>query len=36
MQETYGMRSSVNKILIIQGERPGRMTVILVRESLGY
>ena len=36
MQETYGMRSSVNKILIIQGERPGRVTVILVRESLGY
>ena len=36
MQETYGMRSKVNKFLIVQGERPGRMTVILVRESLGY
>ena len=36
MQETYAMRSSVNKFLIVQGERPGRLTVILVRESLGY
>lgn len=36
MQETYGMRSAVNKFLVIQGERPGRTTVILVREPLGY
>lgn len=36
MQETYGMRSSVNKFLIVQGERPGRTNVVLVRESLGY
>ena len=36
MQETYGMRSSVNKFLIVQGERPGRVTVILVREPLGF
>ena len=36
MQETYGIRSSINKLLVVQGERPGRMTVILVREALGY
>ena len=36
MQETYGMRSKVNKILVSQGERPGRTTVILSREALGY
>ncbi len=36
MQETYGMRSAVNKFLIVQGERPGRVTVILVREPLGF
>ncbi len=36
MQETYGMRSAVNKFLIVQGDRPGRMTVILVREAIGY
>lgn len=36
MQVTYGMRSAVNKFLVVQGERPGRTTVILVREALGY
>jgi hypothetical protein len=36
MQEKYGLRSSINKILIIDGEsRPGRTTVILVRQPLG-
>jgi hypothetical protein len=36
MQEKYGTRSSINKILIINGEsRPGRTTVILVRQPLG-
>ena len=36
MQETYGMRSRVNKLLIVQGERPGRTTVILMREPAGF
>ena len=36
MQETYGMRSAVNKFLIVQGERPGRTTVILMREAAGF
>ena len=36
MQEMYGMRSKVNKILVSQGERPGRTTVILSREAIGF
>lgn len=36
-QKAYGMRSGVNKILIINKEvRPDRMTVILVKENLGF
>ena len=37
MQELYGARSGVNKILIINREVvAGRITVILVRETLGF
>jgi LUD domain len=37
VQELYGMRSGVNKILIINREFvPGRITVVLVRETLGF
>ena len=32
----YGMPSAVNKQLIISGEYPGRATVVLVREPLGF
>ena len=36
-QKAYGMRSGVNKILIINKEiMPGRITVILVKEKLGF
>ena len=35
MQEAYGRHSSVNKMLIVNGEYPNRMTVILVREPVG-
>jgi hypothetical protein len=36
-QEAYGIRSAVNKILIIKGEiTPGRITVVLVDEALGF
>jgi hypothetical protein len=35
-QEAYGARASLNKIFILQGERPGRVTVILVDEVLGF
>lgn len=36
MQEVYGMRSAVNKILVVQADRPGRTTVILLREAAGF
>ena len=35
MQEAYGRRSAINKMLVLNGEAPGRTTVILVREPVG-
>ena len=36
-RKAYGVPgSSVNKILIMQKERPGRITIILVKEALGF
>lgn len=36
-QRAYGMRSGVNKILVVNKElQPGRITVILVKEKLGF
>jgi hypothetical protein len=35
LQETYGIHSAINKILIVNAERPGRITVVLVREPIG-
>lgn len=34
--KAYGQGSSVNEILIINRQRPGRITVILVKELLGF
>ena len=34
-QNAYGMHSAVNKMLVYNGDFPGRTTVILVREALG-
>ncbi len=34
--QAYGKPSAINKILIVNGEQPGRITVILVRENLGF
>ena len=34
-QEAYGIRSAINKMLVYNGDFPGRTTVILVREALG-
>ena len=34
-QQAYGKRSAINKMLVINGEFPGRITVILVREARG-
>jgi hypothetical protein len=36
-REAYGMGSSINKLLVVNAEiTPGRTTIILVRESLGF
>ncbi|MBI2031044.1 MAG: LUD domain-containing protein [Candidatus Levybacteria bacterium] len=36
-QKAYGMRSGVNKILIINKEMiPGRITIVLIKENLGF
>jgi hypothetical protein len=35
MQEAYGRHSAINKMLVLNGETPGRTTVILVREPVG-
>jgi hypothetical protein len=36
-QEAYGIRSAVNKVLVINREIvPGRLTVVLVDEALGF
>jgi acyl-CoA hydrolase len=34
--KVYGMPTSLNKILIFNKERPGRITIILVKENLGF
>ena len=36
LQKTLGIGSSINKILIIEKEREGRITMILVKEKLGF
>lgn len=36
MYEAYNAHSSVNKILIVNREAPGRITVVLVKEELGF
>ena len=36
MRKAYGMGSSVNKILVFERERPGRITLILVKQKLGF
>lgn len=36
MEKTLGMPSSVSKILIIAKEIPGRITLVLVKEKLGF
>ena len=34
--KVYGMKTSLNKILIFNKERPGRITIILVKANLGF
>jgi hypothetical protein len=35
-QKAYGVHSRINKTLVLQGDFPGRVTVVLVNEVLGY
>ncbi len=35
-RQVYGQPSAINKILIMNGELPGRITVVLVRQNLGF
>jgi L-lactate utilization protein LutB len=35
-REAYGQASAINKILVVNGEQPGRITVVLVKEELGF
>lgn len=36
MQEAFGINSSLNKTLIITRDMPGRITLVLVKENLGF
>jgi hypothetical protein len=36
IQKVLGMHTSLNKLLIFNKERPGRITIILVKQTLGY
>ncbi len=37
MQQIYGVGTNINKVLIVNGElRPNRITMILVKEELGF
>lgn len=35
-RQVYGQPSAINKILVVNGELPGRITVVLVRQNLGF
>ena len=35
-QAAYGMHSALNKTLVLSGERPGRATVVIVEEPIGF
>jgi len=35
-RQVYGQPSAINKILIVNGEKPGRIQIVLVRQNLGF
>ena len=35
-RQVYGQPSAINKVLIVNGELPGRITIVLVRQNLGF
>ena len=36
MQQAYGINSSLNKTLVITRDMPGRITLVLVKENIGF
>jgi hypothetical protein len=35
-QAAYGMHSAINQLLVMRGDRPGRTSVVLVKDSIGF
>lgn len=35
-RRVYGRPSAINKVLVVNGEQPGRITMILVKQNLGF
>ncbi len=35
-RQAYGQPSAINKLLIVNGEQPGRITLVLVKQNLGF
>ena len=35
-QVAYGMHSAINKLLIVRGDAPGRTSVVLVKDAIGF
>jgi hypothetical protein len=35
-QATYGVHSAINKLLILRGDLPGRTSVVLVKDAIGF
>jgi hypothetical protein len=35
-QAAYGMHSAINKLLIVRGDMPGRTSVVLVKDAIGF
>ena len=35
-QAAYGVHSAINKVLIVRGDMPGRTSVVLVKDAIGF
>jgi YkgG family uncharacterized protein len=35
-REVYGQANAINKVLIVNGEFPGRIKIVLVKQNLGF
>ena len=35
-QVAYGMHSAINQLLVMRGDRPGRTSVVLVKDAIGF